>query len=131
MPIGSIERKDTVPAYIARAPAEARAQLEQLRATIRSVAPDATELVSYRMPGYAYPGHSGGGVFVWFALYRSHISLFLRSAAIADHHRELANYTTTKSAVHLPLSQKIPRALVRKLVRASLRHMKEDQLRAG
>jgi uncharacterized protein YdhG (YjbR/CyaY superfamily) len=121
----SIASNDAVGEYIARAPAEVRAQLEQVRSTIRAVAPGAVELVSYRMPGYAYPGYSGGGVFVWFALFKTHISLFLRVPTVADHRKELANYQTTKSAVHLPLDQKIPGPLIRKLVRASIRIMKQ------
>ena len=124
MPPGTSGGKDTVDAYIARAPAEVRPQLKTLRAAIRSVAPDADELVSYRMPGYAYPGYSGKGVFVWFALYRNHIGLYLRLPTVADHQRDLAKYQTTKSAVHIPLDQPVPVALVRKLVRASVRHMK-------
>jgi uncharacterized protein YdhG (YjbR/CyaY superfamily) len=115
---------DTVDAYIARAPATARAKLEELRAAIRSVAPDAIELVAYKMPGLAYPGYPGMGVFAWFPLYTSHITLFLRPPTVADHQKELGKYQTTKSGVRLPLDQKIPTPLVRKLVRASIRIMK-------
>jgi uncharacterized protein YdhG (YjbR/CyaY superfamily) len=122
----SRESKDTVDAYIARAPVAARNQLKELRAAIRSIAPDANELIAYKMPGFAYPGYGGMGVFVWFALYSRHISLFLRPPTIADHQEELAKYQTTKNAVRLPLDQKIPIPLVRKLVRASIRIMKDS-----
>jgi uncharacterized protein YdhG (YjbR/CyaY superfamily) len=126
MPRSAKVAKDPVGEYIARAPPEARAQLERLRATIRSTAPDADELVAYRMPGFAYPGYPGMGVFAWYAWYTKHISLFVRPPTIADHQRDLRGYQTTKNAVRLPLSQKIPTSLVRKLVRASIRVMKES-----
>jgi len=113
-----------VDAYIVRAPPEARAQLEKLRAAIRSVAPGAQELVSYRMPGHAYPGYPGMGVFVWYALFTKHIGLFLRPPTVTDHQTELAGYKTTKSGIQIPLDQDIPTALVRKLVRSSIRIMK-------
>ncbi len=111
--------------YVARAPKEVRTKLAQLRRAIRAVAPDADETISYRMPGYSYAGYDFRGVFAWFGLQRRHIGLYLRPPTIEKHRRELAGYATTKSAVHLPLDDPIPTKLVQKLVRASLRIMKE------
>jgi uncharacterized protein YdhG (YjbR/CyaY superfamily) len=110
-----------VDAYIAECPAAVRGQLTSLRNAIRAVSPGATELISYSMPGYSYPGYDYKGMFAWFALQRGHIGLYLRPPTIKDHRRELAEYGTTKSAVHLPLGGKIPVPLVQKLVRASIR----------
>jgi len=114
-----------VDAYIARAPAELRGRLGQVRRAIRAVVPDATELVSYRMPGYSYPGYSYKGMFAWFGLQSNHIGLYVRPPTIENHESELASYTTTKSAVHLPFDRSIPTALIQRLVRASVRIMKE------
>jgi len=114
-----------VDAYIARAPIEFRSKLVEVRRAIRAVAPDAVEVVSYRMPGYSYPGYAYKGMFAWFGVQRNHIGLYLRPPTIGDHPRELAGYTTTKSAVHLPLDRAIPTALIQRLVRASARIMKQ------
>jgi len=127
MPESSPKNEPKVDAYIARAPAGTREKLETLRRAIRSVAPDATEVVSYQMPGYSYPGYRYKGMFVWFGLQSGHIGLYLRPPTIENHRRELAKYGTTKSAVHLPLDEEIPTRLVHKLVRASLRIMKEEK----
>jgi uncharacterized protein YdhG (YjbR/CyaY superfamily) len=116
-----------VDAYIARAPPETRARLERVRAAIRAVAPDATELVSYRMPGYSYPGYRYKGMFAWFGLQSRHIGLYVRPPTIENHRRELATYGRTKSAVHLPLDAEVPVTLVQTLVRASLRIMKDER----
>jgi len=105
-----------------------RSKLETLRRTIRAIAPDATEVISYQTPGYSYPGYRYKGMFVWFAAQSGHIGLYLRPPTIGDHRRELAKYGTTKSAVHLPLDHEIPTRLVQKLVRASLRIMKEEKI---
>jgi len=110
--------------YIARCPADARNQLSKVRAAIRSTVPDATELISYKMPGYSYEGYEYGGIVAWFGLQSRHIGLYLRPPTIADHPKELKGYSTTKSAVHLPLERDVPIALVKKLVLASLRTMK-------
>ncbi len=114
-----------VDAYVARAPVEYREKLAQVRAAIRAVVPDATELISYQMPGYSYRGYRFKGLFAWFGIQSHHIGLYLRPPTIANHRKELAGYTTTKSAVHLPLDRELPTLLIQKLVRASVLAMKE------
>ena len=117
-------RNPAVEAYIAAAPESVRSRLREVRETILSAAPDSTEVISYQMPGYRYPGFSHRGMFAWFGLHTDFIGLYLRTPTIADHRRELARYRTTKSAVHLPLDEKVPGPLVRRLVRASARTLK-------
>ena len=127
MPDARPKNAPDVDTYIARAPAGVRKKLETLRRTIRSVVPDATELISYQMPGYSYPGYRFKGMFVWFGLQSGHIGLYVRPPTIENHRRELAKYDTTKSAVHFPFDGELPTRLVQKLVRASLRIMKEEK----
>ena len=43
-------KHETVDDYLATLPDDRRAVMEQLRATIRAAAPDATEVISYNMP---------------------------------------------------------------------------------
>jgi len=128
-PVGKVDTKprSEVDAYLARAPAGARGKLLQVRRAIRAAVPDATELISYRMPGYSYPGYPRKGMFVWFGLRTNHIGLYVRPPTIEDHRKELAGYTTTKSAVHLPLDREIPTRLIQRLVRASARTMKQKR----
>ncbi len=114
--------------YIARAPVAARGKLEQLRQAIRAAVPEATEVISYQMPGYSFPADDRKGMFAWFGLQRAHIGLYIRPPTIQRHRRELSGYTTTKSAVHLPLDQEVPIRLIQLLVRASARLLRE---RAG
>ena len=105
-----------VDAYISAAPENVREKLRAVRGAIREAAPEANESISYRMPYYSYRGR-----LAWFGLHASHIGLYLRPPVIEEHKGELAGYTTTKSAVHLPLDRKVPVALVKKLVRARMK----------
>ena len=114
-----------IDAYIAKCPKNAQPKLKEVRRIIRSVAPDAKELISYSMPGYSYEGYDYKGMFAWFAMQNSYIGLYLRPPTIKNHKTELAGYKTTKSAVHIPLDKKIPMQLIKKLVKASLRIMKK------
>lgn len=50
----------------------------------------------------------------------SHVGLYLRPPIIDEHKKELAGYGTTQSAVQLPLNEKMPVALINKLVRARM-----------
>ncbi len=113
----------SVDAYIARAPKSAQGKLREVRAAIREVAPDAAESIGYGMPGY------DRGNVAWFGLMKTHIGLYLRPPIIAEHRKELAGYTTTKSAIHLPLDKKIPVRLIKRLVKARMKKNTEDGYR--
>ena len=54
-------------------------------------------------------------------LSKGYIGLYIPPPIIGDHEAELEGYTTTKSAIHLP-ADRLPVALVRKLIRARMRH---------
>lgn len=117
----------SVDAYIRKCPKEAQGKLRKIRVAIKQVAPDANETTSYfQMPGYYYPGYDYNGMFAWFGLQKSHISLLLRPPTIQNFQKELAAYDTTKAAVHFPMDAKIPIPLVKKLVKTSLKIMKEE-----
>jgi uncharacterized protein YdhG (YjbR/CyaY superfamily) len=112
--------------YIANCPKEARENLARVRAAIRAAAPGATERTDYfQMPGYSYPGYDYDGMFVWFSFRKPCIRLHVRPPVIQEHGRELAGYSTTKAIVSFPMDETIPLTLVKKLVRASLRTMKD------
>jgi uncharacterized protein YdhG (YjbR/CyaY superfamily) len=115
-----------VDAYIAAAPKEARKKLETVRSTIRDVAPEARESISYRIPYYSHKGR-----LAWFGLQKKHIGLYLRPPVIEEHKEDLVGYVTTKSSVHLPIDRQIPVLLVRKLVRARMKINEEEESKSS
>jgi uncharacterized protein YdhG (YjbR/CyaY superfamily) len=97
-----------------------------MRAAIRAAAPDAIETVSYfDLPGYAYEGYDYNGMFAWFSFKAPFVRLHVRPPALVAHKKLVAGYPATKAVVSFPLAKPIPRALVRKLVQASLKSMRE------
>jgi uncharacterized protein YdhG (YjbR/CyaY superfamily) len=112
--------------YIAACPKPVQARLKQVRAAIRSVAPTAVETVSYfQMPGYSYEGYDYNGMFAWFSFKEPNVRLHVRPPAIQQQpKKDLAGYATTRALVIFPSDQAIPVALVKKLVRASVKLMK-------
>lgn len=110
------EGEREVEAYVQAAPESIRRKLQLVRRAIKDVAPQARESISYGIPYYDFKGR-----LAWFGLQRNHIGLYLRPPVIQEHRKELEGYVTTKSAVHLPLDEEIPIALVKKLVRARMK----------
>lgn len=119
-------RKTEVDRYIARCPKEVRGSLAKIRTAIREASPGATERTDYfEMPGYSYPGFDYEGMFAWFSFKQPHIRLHVRPPVIQEHKRELAGYRTTKAIVSFPTDKPIPATLVKKLVKASIKVMKD------
>jgi uncharacterized protein YdhG (YjbR/CyaY superfamily) len=119
-------KSSEVDEYIARCPKEAQGDLAKIRAAIRAAAPGATERTDYfQMPGYSYPGFDYDGMFAWFSFKKPHIRLHVRPSVIQEHRKELAGYATTKAIVSFPMGKPVPMTLVKKLVKASLKAMKD------
>src|SRR5437762_7991649 len=108
-------RPKDVDSYIAAAPQEVQAKLNELRMLIRKTAPAAVERISYGMPYYEYKGR-----LAYFSIWRTHIGVYIPTPIIEDHKSELADYETTEATVRLPLNKKLPVALLRKLIKARM-----------
>jgi uncharacterized protein YdhG (YjbR/CyaY superfamily) len=57
--------------YISTFPSEVQERLELIRSTIKAAAPDAEEVISYKMPAYKLKG-----ILVYFAGYKNHIGFY-------------------------------------------------------
>jgi len=111
--------------YIAACPKPVQGKLADMRAAIRAVAPDAIETVSYfDLPGYSYEGYDYNGMFAWFSFKAPFVRLHVRPQALVDHKKQVAGYPTSKAVINFAAEKPIPAALVKKLVRASLKSMK-------
>jgi len=103
--------------YLAGVKEPARSTLKRVRATIRSVVPpDATEVISYRIPMFRYKGG-----LVSFAAFKDHCSFFPMSyAVIKAFKKELKPFPVSKGTIRFPLDKPLPAALLKKMVRARL-----------
>ncbi|MGD1119514.1 MAG: DUF1801 domain-containing protein [Dehalococcoidales bacterium] len=102
----------TVDEYIKAFPEDVQAILRKMRQTIRLAAPEAKEMISYRMPAYKL-----NGVLVYFAAYKSHLGFYPTASGIEAFKKELAPYKTSKGAVQFPLDSPVPYALVTRIVK--------------
>lgn len=98
--------------YIATFPAEIQKLLQEIRATIRAAAPEATEKISYQMPTFAQHGN-----LIHFAAFKHHIGMYPAPSGIEAFQAELAPYAGAKGSIRLPLDQPIPHELISKIVK--------------
>ena len=103
--------------YLAGVPEPARSTLHEIRAAIRSAAPpEATEVISYRIPMFKYKGMLMG-----FAAFSKHCSLFPGSlSALKELKNELKDFQTAKGTIRFPVDKPPSAALVKKLVKARI-----------
>ena len=114
--------------YIENCPKEVQGRLNDIRIAIQSAAPGSTETVSYfQMPGYLYEGYDYNGMFAWFSYKTPYVRLQVRPPVLEDHKKDLGGYTTTKAIISFPTDKPIPKALVKKLVKASIQEMRQKQ----
>ena len=113
---GNVAPKD-VDEYLAGVPEPARGTLNKVRAAIRSaVPPEATEVISYRMPTFKYKG-----MLLGFAAFSNHCSLFAMNPSVREtFQNELKDFHTSKGTIRFPVDKPLPAALVRKLVKARI-----------
>jgi uncharacterized protein YdhG (YjbR/CyaY superfamily) len=119
--MNKIPPKD-IETYIAMQPETIKAALEKMRQVIKTVAPDAEEVISYGMPAYRYHG-----MLVYFAGFKNHYSLFPGNASlIAEMAEDLKGYKTSKGTIQFSPDKPLPVGLIKKIVKI---RMKENLAR--
>lgn len=104
----------TVDEYLARVPPKFRPLLRQLRTTIKAAAPDAEEVISYKMPAYRQ-----NGMLVYFAAFTNHCSLFAFGGEIRRKYAaELKPFDTGKGTLQFTPDRPLPARLVTRIVKA-------------
>ncbi len=91
---------------------EARQALTRLREIIRDEAPEAEELISYRIPLYKL-----NGMLIGFAAFKNHCSLF-PGHTVRDFEDQLKDFKISKGTIQFKPNNPVPEELVRAIVRA-------------
>ena len=106
--------------YIAAQPKDVQAILNKVRSTIKLVAPNAEEVISYQMPAYKQ-----NGMVVFFAGCKNHIGFYPTGSGIEYFKNEIAKYKWSKGAIQFPLDKPMPLALIKKIVKFKLKENEE------
>jgi uncharacterized protein YdhG (YjbR/CyaY superfamily) len=103
--------------YLARVPEDKRAALQKLRQTIKSIVPDAIEVISYQIPTFKHDGR----MLVSYAAFAEHCSFFPGAGPIDIHQKELRSFQTSKGTIRFTPTRPLSAALVKKLVKTRMR----------
>lgn len=98
--------------YIAQFPADIKVLLQQVRETIREMAPEAVETIKYGMPTFVLNEN-----LVHFAGYTKHIGFYPTPSGLNAFSEEVNQFKHSKGAVQFPLDKPLPLDLVRKITK--------------
>jgi len=103
-----MKKAETIDEYIAQCPENTREILQKIRATIKEVAPTATEKIGYGIPTFVLNGKN----LLHFAGYEHHIGFYPGSGPIEVFADKLGGYNTSKGTIQFPLDSPIPYDLI-------------------
>lgn len=103
--------------YIAGFPDDVQRILQKIRMTIRKVAPEAEETISYNIPNF----NLNGRYLIYFAAYKKHIGVYPVPTGNAGFLKEITPYQSGKGTLQFPLDQPIPYRLITKVVKLRIK----------
>ena len=109
----------TIDDYIQACPREVRPILQRIRGVVQAAAPEAKEVISYRMPAFKL-----NGIIIYFAPFRSHIGIFPPIKGDPKLAKALERYAGPKGNLRFPLDQPIPYGLVKRVVSHRLKQLR-------
>ena len=113
----ALPKKSAVDAIYRKSPLPHRKTMLAMRKTILSIIPEAEEVVSYGMPAFKVNGNVVAGILHA----KNHVGYYPFSGSIVKlFQQELKNYSTTKSAIHVPVDKPLSKTLLKKLIRARI-----------
>jgi uncharacterized protein YdhG (YjbR/CyaY superfamily) len=113
----------SVDEYIASFSPEVQAILQRVRRVVREAAPEAREVISYRMPAL-----KRNGILVYFAAFKGHIGLYPPVTGDARIRKAIAPYAGEKGNLRFPFDRPIPYELIARIVEL---RVKQDAAKAA
>lgn len=89
----------------------ARELIARVRAIVREVSPEATELIGYGMPGFKLNGKP----LIYFSAFKNHFSMFGMNPE--DYTDRLNGNRTSSGTIQFPYKQAFPEELIRDIIR--------------
>lgn len=112
----------TVDEYIQSSPKQVQQILASLREILKGELPQAEEVISYNIPCFK----QNGSYVVYFAGYKTHISLYPFSSEMGKAIKETASYKTSgKGTIQFPLNEPLPIPLIKKIVKYMVQENKK------
>lgn len=103
----------TVDEYISSFPPNIKSNLEIIRKVIKTLAPQAEELISYNMPAFKLKK-----MLIYYAAHKKHIGFYPANLKIFEVFKDdLLTYKTSKGTIQFPLDSLLPIKLIENIVK--------------
>ncbi len=107
--------------YLNNVDADQRAELERIRQMIKSIVPEAQEVISYGMPVFKVDGKYLVGI----AAFKGHMSIFPGAAPIKSLADRLSGFKLSKGTVQFTLEKRLPDEIIKQIVDYSLARIRK------
>lgn len=108
--------------YIAACPEETHERLQQIRETVKRIAPDAKEKISYQIACFELDGRN----MIHFAGWKKYVSLYPIPAGDEAFERQVAPYMDGKGTLKFPLDKPMPMKLIDKVIKLHVKRIKGE-----
>jgi uncharacterized protein YdhG (YjbR/CyaY superfamily) len=104
------KRPTTIAEYIDAAPREGQPHLRRLYAILKSVAPDADDVIKWNTPFFIEPRFLFG-----FSAMKAHLNFSPSQDTLKRFRKEIGKLKTTMNYLQIPYSDPLPEDLIRKM----------------
>lgn len=85
--------------------------MRKLRSVVRKAAPDAVEIIRYRMPTFFLEGN-----LIHFAAFKTHIGMYPVPRGTAALRKEMEPYRAAKGSLRFPMDKPLPFPLIARII---------------
>lgn len=111
---------DEIDRYLADVGEPQRSTIETMRTLILELVPEAEQALSYGAPAFKLGGKAVAGL----AAYKNHVSYLPHSGAVVGAlGDQLADYRTSKGAVHVQPGEPLPKEVIAALLQARMKEL--------
>jgi len=114
---GSMPNFETIDDYIANQPTEVQKVLQELRSIIKEAAPDAVEMLNYKVPSFTLVQGGKRDQQVMMAGYAKFVGFYPFPTTMEAFADELKDYKQGKGSVQFPLNKPLPKDLIIRMVK--------------
>ncbi|WP_020528646.1 iron chaperone [Flexithrix dorotheae] len=108
---------DTIDDYIASQTEEAQIVLQELRCIIKEAAPDAIEVLNYKVPSFTLVPGGKRDQQIMIAGYAKFVSFYPFPTTVEAFSNELKDYKQGKGSIQFPLDKLLPKDLIIRMVK--------------
>lgn len=114
---GPMPSFETIDDYIANQPKEVQKVLNELRSIIKEAAPDAIEILNYKVPSFTLVPGGKRDQQIMMAGYAKFVGFYPFPSTIEEFSEELKDYKQGKGSVQFPLNKPLPKDLIIRMVK--------------